>query len=206
MKNGKPQTQEEKSKVMRLRLMEATLACLQELGYHGASLTQILKRAGVSRGAWRHHYSSKKELVAAAAEYFLQGPVKSASELVLMSKTKDAELGFLIEYIWDNFYQGPYRDIWLEFHVACRTDRELRRRLAPVIRRFFITLDELWHANFHTTGKTKVGVDVLLNLTLYVMRGMAIQSIIIEDADYYRGLRSQWLSMVLPLIAINKGP
>lgn len=203
MKRIPHRTQEEKSKVMRLRLIEATLACLQELGYHGASLTQILKRADVSRGAWRHHYSSKKELMAAAAEHFLQGPVTSARELVVKSKIEDADIGFLIEYVWNNFYQGPYRDIWLEFHVACRTDMELRQRLAPVIRRFFVTLDELWQANFRTTGKTDVGVDVLLNLTLYVMRGMAIQSIIIEDADYYRGLRSQWLRMVSPLIAVS---
>ncbi len=188
---------------MRLRLMEATLGCLQERGYHGTSLTQILKRAGASRGAWRHHYSSKKELVAAAAEHFLKGPVDAARDLIIKRKNENAGLPYLMDYIWDNFYQGPYRDIWLEFHVACRTDKELRQRLVPVIRRFFLALDELWRSHFYTTGITNADVDILLNLTLYVLRGMAIQSIIIEDANYYRGLRTQWLKMLSPLIAVR---
>ncbi|MFZ5570109.1 MAG: TetR/AcrR family transcriptional regulator [Thermodesulfobacteriota bacterium] len=205
MKITTHQTQEEKSRVMRLRLMEATLACLQERGYHGTSLTQILKRAGVSRGAWRHHYNSKKELVAASAEHFLKGPVNSARDLMIKRKNEKAGLSYLVDYIWDNFYQGPYRDIWLEFHVACRTDRELRQRLVPVIQRFFRTLDDLWREHFQTTKATDADVDILLNLTLYVLRGMAIQSIIIEDVKYYQGLRTQWLNMIAPLIAIRHG-
>ena len=80
---GKKRTQEEKSREMRTRLIEATLDCLQDNGYHGTSLSRILENAGVSRGAWRHHYRSKKELIAAAAaEYLFEGAIQKAREAI----------------------------------------------------------------------------------------------------------------------------
>lgn len=200
MAPSEKKTQEQKSHEMRIRLKEATLSCLQERGYHGTSLSQILKRAKVSRGAWRHHYTSKKELVAAAAEHFLQGPLTKAKELPQELSPGVSPLSFLIDYAWENFYQGPYRDIWLEFHVACRTDLELRERLVPVIQRFFTSLDDLWRDHFATTDLADAPIALLMNLTLYVLRGMAIQSIIIDDPAQYKALRDQWIAMLEPLV------
>ena len=97
-----------------------------------------------------------------------------------------------MDYIWENFYQGPYRDIWLELNVACRTDIELRERLKPVIKNFFNTLDELWREHFYAVDDASATIEILMNLTLYSMRGMAIQSIVIDEPEYYRTLRNQW--------------
>ncbi|MBA4368647.1 MAG: TetR family transcriptional regulator, partial [Desulfobacterium sp.] len=65
MQNRK--TQKERRDEMRERLMKATINCLHQYGYHGASLPRILAEAGVSRGAWSHHFKTKKELIAEAA-------------------------------------------------------------------------------------------------------------------------------------------
>jgi AcrR family transcriptional regulator len=200
----KKRTQEEKSREMKTRLIEATLTCLQERGYHGTSISQILNRAGVSRGAWRHHYNNKKELVAAAAEYFLQGPIATAREMAPTFKKSDNLLIEVVDYIWKNFYQGSYRDIWLEFNVACRTDDELRMRLNPVFKHFFDSLDEIWREHFYTVDDSSGTIETLMNLTLYSMRGMAIQSIVIDEPEYYQTLRNQWLRMLMPLVAVRK--
>lgn len=200
---NKRSLQEEKSHMMRLRLIEATLDCIRDYGYHGTSLSKILKRAGVSRGAWRHHYNNKKDLIAAAAEHFLAGPVTRAGQLAAEIEPENRTLEFFSDYIWENFYQGPYRDIWLEFHIACRTDAELRDRLVPIIRKFFTSLDALWHTHFQTTRETSAPVDMLMNLTLFILRGMAIQSIIIDDPVFYKKLRDQWVQMLTPLVSIE---
>ena len=200
----KRKTQAEKSREMKKRLIDATLVCLQERGYHGTSISEILNRAGVSRGAWRHHYTNKKELVVAAAKHFLKGPIQTARELAPSFQNRENVLVELIDYIWENFYQGTYRDIWLEFNVACRTDAELKQRLKPVIKEFFNSLDELWRDYFITVDDTAGTVETLMNLTLYSMRGMAIQSIVLDEPDYYRILRDQWVKMVSPLIKPRK--
>ena len=189
---------------MRTRLIEATLTCLQERGYHGMSISQILSRAGASRGAWRHHYSNKNDLVAAAAEYFLKGPIAKACELATSFRDSDNPAIRGVDFIWENFYQGPYRDIWLEFNIACRTDDELRQRLIPVMKRFFESLDNIWREHFVAVDGTPGTIETLMNLTLYSMRGMAIQSIVIDEPEYYQNLRHQWIKMLTPLVSVRK--
>ena len=57
---------------MRLRLMEATVECLVELGWSGTSTTVVSQRAGVSRGAQLHHFPSKQALVVGAVEHLTE--------------------------------------------------------------------------------------------------------------------------------------
>lgn len=201
--NSGSRTQQARSRDTQERLITATLACLQELGYHGTSISQILKRAGVSRGAWRHHYDSKRELVAAAAESFLRGPIDKVDQLETLLKASPEPLVTLIDFVWEHFYQGTYRDIWLEINVACRTDKALKARVEPVIRSFFNALDQLWPLYYTmaggTTGPT---IEDLMNLTLYTLRGMAVQSVSMDDPAHYRKLRLLWIDLLKPLVRV----
>ena len=61
--------QEERTRAMRQRLLEATLQCLVEEGWSGTSTTLVSQRAGVSRGAQLHHFPTKADLVIAAVEH-----------------------------------------------------------------------------------------------------------------------------------------
>jgi len=64
--------QEERSRAMRARLMDATIECLVERGFGGTSTTLISERAGVSRGAQVHHFPTKNDLVVAAVEHLTE--------------------------------------------------------------------------------------------------------------------------------------
>lgn len=48
--------------------MSATIAELVERGYHGASLTKIAERAGVSKGLLWHYFTGKDDLMEATAK------------------------------------------------------------------------------------------------------------------------------------------
>src|SRR5680860_83472 len=65
-------SQEERTRAMRQRLLEATVECLVEFGWSGTSTTLVSKRAGVSRGAQLHHFPSKQDLVVAAVEHIAE--------------------------------------------------------------------------------------------------------------------------------------
>ncbi|WP_169799311.1 TetR/AcrR family transcriptional regulator, partial [Nocardioides jensenii] len=64
--------QEERSRAMRQRLLEATVECLVEAGFSGTSTTLVSQRAGVSRGAQLHHFPTKNDLVLAAVEHLTE--------------------------------------------------------------------------------------------------------------------------------------
>ena len=57
---------------MRARLLDATIECLDELGYSAMSTNDVVRRARVSRGALAHHFPTKADLVQAAAERLIE--------------------------------------------------------------------------------------------------------------------------------------
>jgi AcrR family transcriptional regulator len=193
-------TQQERSRQTRKKLVDATLSSLQKYGYAGATLSRILDRAGVSRGSWSHHYENKRAMVADSAETLLATALVEAHGVGdrLFSKTLDVEA--LMEEVWNRFYQGPYRDVWVEFNVACRTDSELLARLTPVIEGFFDDLDAIWHSRFPDPAMYATAKD-LLDLSLYLMRGMALQSLSLNRPDHFRHLRRAWSEMIRSAIA-----
>ena len=175
--------------------MDATLSCLQDYGYAGASLSRILDRAGVSRGAWSHHYETKRAMVADSAKALLAIALEEAREVGGHLASEAPDLETILEEVWNRFYQGPYRDVWVEFNVACRTDDDLRIRLTPVIEGFFDELDAIWRSRLPDAATYAMAKD-LLDLSLYLLRGMAIQSLSLDRPDHYRHLRQAWASII----------
>jgi AcrR family transcriptional regulator len=196
----KRKTQQQRRAEMRARLIEATLTCLEKWGYHGSSLARILDAAGVSRGAWRHYFATKNDLVAAAAEYALKRTVTATLALSHNLPPQPQDLDYLFDFIWENFYTGRHRAVWLEFNVACRTETSLRQRLTPVLEEFHAEIEKAWEEHFATTAQTNVPVAAFIALTINALRGMAVQSIIQDDQAYYKKLRSYWISIMAPLI------
>ena len=74
-------TQAERRSKMRERLIEATLDILLDSGYHRTTTTEIVKRAGVSRGALVHHFACKADLIAAAADKMLDDATLEIEDL-----------------------------------------------------------------------------------------------------------------------------
>src|SRR5436309_14728268 len=64
-------TQAERSASTQARLLDATIECLVERGWAATSTTEVVRRAGVSRGAQVHHFPSKDDLVLVAVEHLL---------------------------------------------------------------------------------------------------------------------------------------
>ena len=87
--------QEERTRAMRARLLEATVELLVEKGYAGTSTTLVSERAGVSRGAQLHHFPTKQDLVVAAVRH--------------VTEVRGAELAAAAENLPDRRRSGPAR-------------------------------------------------------------------------------------------------
>src|SRR5256714_5404668 len=64
-------TQAQRVAETRLKLLDATVECLAEVGYARMTTADVADRAGLSRGAQLYHFQSKAELVATAVEHLL---------------------------------------------------------------------------------------------------------------------------------------
>src|SRR5258708_5645941 len=113
-------SQSERREAMRKRILEATLHCLAKYGYAGTSLSRVVARAHVSRGAWAHHFPSMQALIHDAAEY-LMARVYERLGAVLRNLSEGGDgLRGPIHTAWREFFSTEGNEIYLELLVARR--------------------------------------------------------------------------------------
>ena len=147
-------TQAERSAETRTKLLEATAACLVEVGYARCSTTDICRRAGVSRGAMLHHFPSKAVLVTAACEHIVDVWVDEFRRSIEAVPAVEDRINAAIDVLW-GLWSGQAVTAWFELIVAGRTDPDLRPHVAMVAwrlretslatwRELFALPDDLW--------------------------------------------------------------
>ena len=125
------ETKAERSARTRKALLKATLASLAENGYAGTSTTDVVKRAGLSRGALAHHFPSKAQLVAEAAAYLINKRIESTSRMLRNIDPDDMSIETWMRIQWEAYEKWFPANI--EFMVAARTDKELRKHFSKAI-------------------------------------------------------------------------
>jgi AcrR family transcriptional regulator len=165
-------TQAERSAETQVALLEATIDSLAEVGYGHTSTTEIVRRAGVSRGAQVHHYPTKSDLVVAAVEHLFASQerafVDRFGELPVGERTLDRA----IDLLWEIF-SGPTYPAVLELIVAGRTDPELRVVMQAVGTRLGRTVAELFGELFPDLGG-EPSAERLVGFAFAVLQGAAI--------------------------------
>lgn len=194
-------SQAERRDGMRQRLAAATLDALCRHGHAGASLSVILEGAGVSRGAWAHHFETKAEMLALAAEGLLRDAVEAARTLAPPPVTLDGmdvaqRLTAMIEIAWNRFYTGRHRDLLFEVALAARTDDELRERLAPIFAGFLATVGGNWGLALKPGAGAGTEIAGLMTLSIYMLRGMAMQELAAGPVADHAGLRALWVRLL----------
>jgi len=124
-------TQQERSALMRKRLLEATVDCLVQHGYAGTTTTRVTELAGVTRGAQVHHFPTRADLVAAAVRHLAARRAELAFEQIDTVRQAPDPLDAGLDLMWE-IHQGPVQYASVEMWVAARTDPELREQLTAV--------------------------------------------------------------------------
>lgn len=130
-------TQQERRDRTRGVLLEATVECLVERGYHGTTTLEVERRAEVSRGARIHHFPTKQVLLASAVDHLynlLSEHYDEAFGDVTAGEAEAARFRRGFALLW-SIYRRPGYVAVLELIIAARTDAELRARLDEVNQR-----------------------------------------------------------------------
>ncbi|MDB4972506.1 MAG: Transcriptional regulator, TetR family [Myxococcaceae bacterium] len=156
------------------KLVEATLACLIELGHARTTTTEIVRAAGVSQGALFKHYPNKAELLSAAVACLFEQLVSGyeADFRALPNDEATAEAAF--ELLWNNF-TGPRLAVAFELYIVARTDPALARCLQPVVRHHRAVLVEHARALFPEAARHNPEFDAWVDLLMCSMEGIVIE-------------------------------
>jgi AcrR family transcriptional regulator len=140
-------TQAERTAETTAKLLDATAACLAELGYRNTSTTEICRRAGVSRGAMLHHFPSKAVLVAASCEHIFNRRVEEFRAAIAQVPQGGDPIGAAIDILWEMF-KGDTFAAWYELIIVGRTDADLRPHVSIVAAHLEATVRETWFELF----------------------------------------------------------
>lgn len=182
-------TQEQRRAQTRGSLLDATIECLVELGYPRTSMQEICARAGVSKGAFQHHYASKSELMADAVQHLTirlqQQRAPAAAEL----RGSPDRIAAAIDLLW-NAYSGTLATAAMELWIAARTDPELRRAIRPVDRALGRSTLELLTGLSGDLPEERM--QTLFWLTVNLTRGLALDAELGGDPLRREQLLAEW--------------
>ena len=186
--------EQERSRITRQRLMEATVECLVEYGWAGTTTTVVAGRAGVSRGAQLHHYPTRNELVVAAVEHVARVLVDQMLDAAKSLPSGRTRTEAVLQMLGD-FYAGPLFAAALELWVAARTDPALREAVIPLERRVG------WEAHRLTVGLLGLddadpAVREAMQGTLDMVRGMGLANLLTDDSARRRAVLRRWASIL----------
>lgn len=156
--------------------MDAAVACLLERGYAGTTTTEVAERAGVSRGAQLHHFPTKAEMVAHAVRHLAERWIDHFRGVRRTLPQGGDRVSQAIDLLWASF-SGPLFMAAVELWVASRTDRRLHATLLSTERQTGRSVATFFEEAFGEAA-THPRFGDLRRLTLYLMRGMALESIL----------------------------
>lgn len=172
-------TQAERSAATKERLLTATVDSLYELGYSRTTTYSVEQRAGVTRGALLHHFSSKIALFIAAVEFMVDTVERqlAADAATATGETKGEDA---VDLLWRQF-TSPTFAAFTEIAGAARTD--------PVLRDALVEHQKRLDARCRAAAAELLGApvddadfDMGLELTIRYMRGAATMAMPSESS------------------------
>lgn len=168
----------ERSATTRLKLLNATIDCLHELGYHQTSTVLVTERAKVSRGSMLHHFPTKADLMMATAQHIRE--LRAEAHRTVREKLTSERERFLslIDTLWSE-YQTPSGIARIELMLGSRSDPEL----GPRYRELNSELDErhkarVWERAQKLGIKDKKKIQAFVQLYAASIRGLAIDALL----------------------------
>jgi AcrR family transcriptional regulator len=194
----------ERSAETQNRLLDATIECLIERGWAGTSTTEIVRRAGVSRGAQVHHFPAKEDLVLAAVEHLLTRRVREFEATFADMPASQRSPATAMRLLYDHYFRATFEP-WLELAVAARTDPALRDRFAQIESRFFEAALATLTSLFPDAAADPVFARRALRLTFAVLDGLAMGRMIDTPADELEAVIDTYNAITAPYFPQSPG-
>src|SRR4051794_30583951 len=186
--------QEERTRAMRRRLLEATLQCLVEGGWSGTSTTLVSERAGVSRGAQLHHFPTKADLVVAAVEHIATVRRDELTHAAAKVPPGRRRTRAVLELLGEHFAADVFAAA-LELWVAARTDPQLLAAVEPLER---LTGRETHRlvVDLLDVDEAVPGARELVQATHDLIRGLGLANTISDDQARRSRILDRWADVL----------
>jgi len=187
---GLREPQQDRSRATRLRLLEAAVDRLAELGWGRTTVAVVAEHAGVSRGAAQHHFPTREDLFTAALDYMFDVRIaevrRRGANLPSGASRTEVVVDMLV-----SFYTGPLFRAAVQVWVQAASDEALRAQLVPLEAR----LARETHAiavDLLGADESRPGVRETVQGLLDMARGLGLADLLTDDSKRRRRIVRQW--------------
>jgi AcrR family transcriptional regulator len=121
-------TQADRTAGTRATLEDTTIDLLIERGWASVTAIEVCNRAGVSRGAFHHHYPNLSNLLAESLK-------RLYAEMQRKKRAPATDLAQLVDATWHHIGNPRFKAV-LEAWLAMANDPDLRSEIGPVVAEF----------------------------------------------------------------------
>lgn len=172
--------QKDRNAETRLRLLTSAARAIFELGYAGASIGVITRRAGLTKGAHLHHFQTKEQLMRATIE-FLFAEVRVRQERITARWMKDAELiERELEEVAAAAFDWRFISL-LELWMASRTEPSLHQAFSEAEARHAAARRRAMREVFGDAAMDRSHIPEITGGFNFLLRGLFLQQILGGD-------------------------
>jgi AcrR family transcriptional regulator len=179
--------QQDRSRVTRQRLLDAAIESLAEHGWAGTTVVVVAERAGVSRGAAQHHFTTREALVAGAVAHMSE---MRAGSIQAHPAEGERETETVLQVLF-GLYSGPVFRAALQLWIAAAADETLRAQIAPLEAELGRQAHRL-AVGLLRVDESRPGVREMVQATLDLVRGLGLADLLSDDGARRARVLRQW--------------
>ncbi|PWB74531.1 MAG: hypothetical protein C3F07_07300 [Anaerolineales bacterium] len=168
---------QQRSEETRTRIMEAAIKLFSNNGYNKASVDEICAEAGISKGAFYHHFKSKQELFLALLDGWLQ-TIDSAIEAAkdLPAPKTFTRMTEAFPYIFET--AGDGLPMFLEFWLQASRDKKIWEASIAPYRRYHKHFTSLIKKGVEEGSFVEVDPELASRMIVSTAMGLLLQSLL----------------------------
>jgi len=165
-----------KSQATQMAIIETTIRCLVKYGYHDTTYIRISEESGISRGAMRHHFPSRADVMKATIEHLHEKRLAAFRKAAANIPADQSRTKANIEALWHHI-NHPIFMVFIDLGLAARRDPELDAIFRPAQETFkrecYYAALELFPEWLKHRDELRTAID----LALYMMEGMVLDNL-----------------------------
>lgn len=180
----KHRPQRERRKATRAKLLEAATCVLARSGFERATLDEIVREAGFSKGAFYVHFESKDDLFWAMLEERIAHQQEVFRGAVDYGKSMDYNVRMILSAVFGLLGDDAlWGSLFMEFHAHAARNEQVRRRLGSMYEGWRQLIVDILSVS-RETGRLRSDADLELMATILVatVEGSIIQSRVSPEA------------------------
>lgn len=188
-------TQAERSEATRKLLLDAAIKLIRQNGFGGLRTIEVADLAGVSRGALMHHFPSKHALVVAVLNYVNEVTFTQSMRRAQSARHRGDPIEGIIKDAQEFFF-GDYFFIELAIGMSDDSTRRLKQETRQFTRQTRFSIEATWRDTLISSGLPEQLAKDVLALTLSVVRGFSVRTLIENDPEHFSRLLEVWRKIV----------